>query len=309
MDTQLDPQAQALLNQIAASGAPAPRNITEARQGYLEIRQLAGAPEPVNKVEDRQILGAAGIPVRIYSPLDELNLPVLVYFHGGSFTVGDLDTHDAPLRALANRAGCIVVAVAYRLAPENQFPAAPEDAYAVTKWVVEHTAEIGGDATRVAVGGDSAGGNLAAVVTLIARDRNSPTLVYQVLIYPNTDVTMSSASWQELGNKGYILTTEGMASSLAQYLPDSVDKKNPYLSPLWANLNSLPPALVIIGECDPLRDEDEAYAERLKQAGVPVVSKHYEGMIHGFFQMAGALEAGKKVIEEIAANLKQAFAQ
>lgn len=309
MDTQLDPQAQALLNQIAASGAPAPRNITEARQGYLEIRQLAGAPEPVNKVEDRQILGAAGIPVRIYSPLDELNLPVLVYFHGGSFTVGDLDTHDAPLRALANRAGCIVVAVAYRLAPENQFPAAPEDAYAVTKWVVEHTAEIGGDATRVAVGGDSAGGNLAAVVTLIARDRNSPTLVYQVLIYPNTDATMSSASWQELGNKGYILTTEGMASSLAQYLPDSVDKKNPYLSPLWANLNSLPPALVIIGECDPLRDEDEAYAERLKQAGVPVVSKHYEGMIHGFFQMAGALEAGKKVIEEIAANLKQAFAQ
>lgn len=309
MDTQLDSQAQALVNQIAASGAPAPRNITEARQGYLEIRPLAGAPESVNKVEDLQILGAVGIPVRIYTPLNDIDLPVFVYFHGGSFTVGDLDTHDAPLRALANRAGCIVVAVAYRLAPENQFPAAPEDAYAATKWVVEHAAEIGGDATRVAVGGDSAGGNLAAVVTLMARDHNSPTLVYQVLIYPNTDVTMSSASWQELGNKGYILTTEGMASSLAQYLPDSLDKKNPYLSPLWANLNSLPPALVIIGECDPLRDEDEAYAERLKQAGVPVVSKHYEGMIHGFFQMAGTLEAGKKVIEEIAANLKQAFAQ
>lgn len=309
MDRQLDPQAQALLNQMAASGAPAPRNITEARQGYLEIRPLAGAPEPVNKVADRQIPGAVGnISVRIYTPLDGINLPILVYFHGGSFTVGDLDTHDAPLRALANRAGCIVVAVAYRLAPENQFPAAPEDAYAATKWVVEHAAEIGGDATRVAVGGDSAGGNLAAVVTLMARDRNRPALVYQVLIYPNTDATMSTASWQELGNKGYILTTEGMASAFAQYLPGSVDKKNSYVSPLWANLNSLPPALIIIGECDPLRDEDEAYAERLKQAGVPVVSKRYDGMIHGFFQMAGALDAGKEVIVEIAANLKQAFA-
>lgn len=317
--TQLDPQAKALLNQIAAEQAKAPalarplspvEQLAADRDGYRAVISLAGPPEPVNKVVDRQIPGpAVDIPVRIYTPGDGENLPVLVYFHGGGFTSGGLDTHDAPLRVLANRVGCIIVVVDYRLAPEHPFPAAPEDAYAATKWVAEHTAEIGGSA-RIAVGGDSAGGNLAAVVALMAHDRGGPALVYQVLIYPNTDATLSSAPWQELGTKGYILTTDGMASSFAQYLPQGTNKKNAYVSPLYAaDVKNLPPALVITGECDPLRDEGEAYAKRLQEAGVPVESRRYEGMIHGFFQMAGVLDQGKKVIEETAASLCSAFAK
>lgn len=316
---QLDPQAQALLNQLAAMTAQAPtpasplspeEELAAARQGYRATIPLAGSPEAVFKVEDRQITGPEGnIAVRIYTPQDLGNLPILVYFHGGGFTSGDLDTHDTPLRALSNRVGCIIVSVAYRLAPEHPFPAAPEDCYAVTKWVAEHAEEIGGDKTRVAVGGDSAGGDLAAVVCLMARDRGGPAIVYQVLLYPDTDLTESSASWMEFANTNKpIISRDGKLASIAMYVPEGVDVKNPYVSPLYAqNLSKLPPAFIITGEFDPQRDEGEAYAARLGQASVPVASKRYDGMIHGFFQMAGALNAGKMVIEETAAALKEAF--
>lgn len=317
--TQLDPQAQALLNQIAAEEAKAPapaRSLSPAeqlavgREGYRAVIPLAGPPEQVSKVEDRQIPGpAVDIPVRIYTPGTEEKLPVLVYFHGGGFISGDLDTHDTPLRALSNRVGCITVSVAYRLAPEHPFPAAPEDCYAATKWVAEHAEKIGGD-TRVAVGGDSAGGDLAAVVCLMARDRGGPEIVSQVLLYPDTDLTESSASWMEFADTNKpIITRDGKLASIAMYVPEGVDVKNPYVSPLYAeDLSKLPPAIVVTGEFDPQRDEGEAYARRLQEAGVPVKSRRYDGMIHGFFQMAGVLDQGKKVIEETAESLRAAFA-
>ena len=316
---RLDPQAKALLEQMATKNrAPTPRPISPAkekaaaRQAYRAMIPLAGSPEPVSKVENRQIPGPAGnISVRIYTPKGRSQelLPILVYFHGGGFAIGDLDTHDTPLRALANRAGCLLVSVNYRLAPEHPFPAAPDDAYAATKWVAEHASEIGGDALRLAVGGDSAGGNLATVVALMARDRGGPKLVYQVLLYPNTDAAPSQPylSWSQ--NDGYILTKAVSQRVYEQYVPAGISRRNPYVSPLWAkDLKNLPPALVVTGEFDPLRDEGEAYAMRLKQASVPVVATRYPGMIHGFFQMAGKLDAGKKVINQTAAALRVAFA-
>lgn len=256
------------------------------------------------KVEERQIPGLVGnVPVRIYTPQGVGGLPVLVYFHGGGFITGDLNTCDTQLRALTNRVGSIIVAVGYRLAPKHQFPAAPDDAYAATKWVADHAKEIGGDATRIAIGGDSAGGNLAAVVTLMAHDRGGPALIYQVLLYPNTDATMSTASWKEFD--GYVLTRHGAASNYMQYLPSGTDRKNPYVSPLWAkDVKNLPPALVITAGFDPLRDEGEAYAAHLKQAGVPVVATRYDGMRHGFFNVVGL---DQEVIEQIASALRTAF--
>jgi acetyl esterase len=307
----LDPQVQILLKLRASFGTPAltSGSVAEVRQYLLEMQKLAGKPEPVAKVEDRKLPESAGnLAVRIYTPQGSGPFPILVYFHGGGFICGDLNSFDSQCRALTNRVGCLVVSVDYRLAPEHPFPAAVEDAYAAIEWVADHAEEIGGDATRLAVGGDSAGGNLAAVVSLMARDRGKPALIYQVLIYPVTDATMSSASYEENG-EGYGLTTAMSRWFNNQYLPSDVDRKNPYISPLWApDLKNLPPTLVITAEFDPLRDEGEMYAARLKEAGVKVESSRYDGMIHGFFQMTGALNGGKKAIEQIAAALRAAFA-
>lgn len=315
MDVQLDPQAQALLEQMVSAGSVSDRlspeeKLIAARESHRAVIPLAGEPEPVRNIYERQIPSESGsIPVRIYAPKAD-QAPVLIYFHGGSFMSGDLDTHDTPLRALANKVGCIIVAVAYRLAPEHPFPVAPEDCYTVTKWVAENADEIGADKTRIAVGGDSAGGDLATVVCLMARDRGSPAIMYQVLLYPDTDLTESSASWIELADSNKpIITREGKLSSIAMYVPQGVDVKHPYVSPLYAQVSQLPPAFIVTGEFDPQRDEGEAYAARLEQAGIPVVSKRYKGMIHGFFQMAGVLDAGKELIAETATALKDAFAK
>lgn len=314
MDAQLDPQAQALLEQMAmatdVSDHLSPEEkLIAAREGHRAVIPLAGEPEPVRNIYERQIPSESGsIPVRIYAPNAD-QAPVLVYFHGGSFMSGDLDTHDTPLRALANKVNCIIVAVAYRLALEHPFPAAPEDCYTVTKWVAENAQEIGADKTRIAVGGDSAGGDLAAVVCLMARDRGEPEIMYQVLLYPDTDLTESSASWMELADSNKpIITREGKLAAIAMYVPEGVDVKNPNVSPLYAQVSQLPPAFIVTGEFDPQRDEGEAYAVKLEQAGVAVVSKRYKGMIHGFFQMAGVLDAGKEVIADTAAALRDAFA-
>lgn len=309
MARYLDPQAKALLDKMAADSAPAPKTIAEARAAYRAVIPLAGAPEETG-VEDRTIPGPAGaLPVRLYTPRQALpdgRFPVLVYFHGGAFTMGDLDTHDAPLRALANRADVLIVAVQYRLAPEHPFPAAPEDCYAATQWVAGHAAEIGGDSAHIAVGGDSAGGTLAAVVALMARDRGGPRLADQVLLYPNTDAAMGSRSWQELADATpAILGRDTMRQNFAAYLPGDADRNNPYVSPLKAiELAGLPPAFVVTGGYDPLQDEGAAYAGLLKEAGVAVEHAHYTGMIHGFFQMAGALDAGRQLIYETAARLR-----
>jgi acetyl esterase len=310
----LHPQAQGLLEQMAAAGGPPLEEmpVEAARQMIAAMAELAGPPEEVARVEDRAVPGPeAGveIPVRIYTPAGTGPLPALVYFHGGGWVIGNIESHDAPCRALANAAGCVVVSVDYRLAPEFKYPAAAEDCYVATRWVAENAAALGVDPQRIAVGGDSAGGNLTAVVSLMARDRGGPPLIFQLLVYPVTDYAYETVSYQENAD-GYLLTRASMVWFWDHYLPGEDAGAEPYASPIRAkDLTGLPPALVITAEFDPLRDEGEAYAARLQQAGVPVTLHRYDGMIHGFFQMAGVLEPGKAAIEESAQALRAAFTQ
>ena len=308
----LDPQARAVLDQMAASGAPLLRAqaVADARASVLDFAQLGGDPEPVSQIEDRQLPGPDGtIPVRIYTPAGSGPFPVLVYFHGGGWVLCNIETHDPVCRTLANAAECIVVSVDYRLAPEAKFPAAADDCYAATQWVMNSAHVINGDASRVAVGGDSAGGNLAAVVALIARDRGAPTPIFQLLVYPVTDHLRDTPSSRE-NKDGYFLTGDDMVWFWNHYLSNGADAANPYACPLRAeSLAGLPSALVITAEFDPLRDEGEMYAGRLREAGVKAGSVRYDGMIHGFFSMAGVLEQGKDALALAAAELRSAFAQ
>jgi acetyl esterase len=308
----LDPQAKAFLDQMVAAGAPPLHSlgVEEARQAIAQLFATNKEPEPVGKVEDRQIPGPAGqIPLRIYTPQGSGPFPVLVFFHGGGWVIGNIETHDPVCRALTNAAGCMVVSVDYRLAPEHKFPAGPDDCYAATRWVAAQAAAINADPTHIAVGGDSAGGNLAAAVALMARDRGIPSLAYQLLIYPVTDHTFNTVSYQENGND-YLLTKDSMVWFWNHYLKSDSDSQNPYASPLRAqSLQGLPPAHVITAGFDPLRDEGEAYATQLREAGVPVQYSRYSGMIHGFFAMGEVMDQGKKAIQEAAANLRSAFAR
>jgi acetyl esterase len=307
----LDPQVQTFLDQVAALNLP-PFNemsVEEARRAAVALSEVQGAPEPVASVDNLAIPGPAGeIPVRVYTPEQSGPLPVLVYFHGGGWVIGDLETHDALCRTLANAAGCVVASVDYRLAPEHKFPAAAEDAYAATRWVAENAGQIGVDPQHIAVGGDSAGGNLAAVVALMARDRGGPPLVFQLLIYPATDSACDTASCRE-NAEGYLLTLEALRWFWNHYLSGEADRENPYAAPLRApNVRGLPPALVLTAEFDPLRDEGEVYAARLRDAGVPVQLKRYDGMIHGFFGMGAMVDQARTAMEEVAASLQAAFA-
>ncbi len=309
----LDSQAKAVLDEMVASGQP-PLNelpVAEAREALRGVTALGGAPEPVAEISDWRIPGPAGdIPIRIYTPTGEAPFPVLVFFHGGGWVLGDLETHDIFCRNLVNGAGCIVVAVDYRLAPEHKFPAAPEDCYAATLWVGEHAATFKGDPTRLALCGDSAGGNLAAVVAQMLRDRGGPDLRGQVLIYPVIDhYTAGMPSYTE-NAEGYFLTKVMMTHFWDTYLDDPAVATNPYAAPLHAaNLSKLPPALVLTAEFDPLRDEAERYAERLRDAGVPVQFTRYEGMIHGFASMGVVILRGKDCQAEIYAWLRNVFAK
>jgi acetyl esterase len=222
--------------------------------------------------------------------------------------IGTHDTTDAICRALANRAGCVVVSVDYRLSPEHKFPAPLDDCYAALQWVADNASSIGVDGSRLAVGGDSAGGNLSAVVALKARDQGGPPLRYQMLIYPVTDHDYGTGSYQENGD-GYLLTKDMMVWFWDHYLRSPEDGANPLASPLRADdLSGLPPAMVVTGEFDPLRDEGEAYAQRLRQAGVPVNHKRYEGQIHAFFQMPGLFPQALVAADAAAAELRKAFA-
>jgi acetyl esterase len=303
---EVDPQVKGVLEKMAAAGVLHLTTVDQVRKAYLFYPVLSGKPEHVFRVEDRVIPGPAGnIPVRLYIPREGRGLPIWVFFHGGGFVAGSLDSHDTPLRAVANRCGCIVVSVAYRLAPQNPYPAAPDDAYAATKWISEHAAEIGGDARLIAVGGDGAGGNLAAVVTLMARDRGGPRLIYQVLIYPTLNAIMQASGYI---SKDPILTPDVRAAILAAYVPLTKDLADPYISPVSAkSLKNLPPAFLVTDQDDPARDEGDAYARRLAEDGVRVKVSKYPKMIHNFFLMAGELDAGKKAIEEIAGALRSAF--
>ena len=292
-----------ILPRPGAASAPELR----ARMHELVV-SAGGDKEPVHAVEDRTIPGPAGeIPVRVYRPSAATGLPVLVYLHGGGWVICDLETHDPTCRAISNGAGCVVVSVDYRLAPEHKFPAAADDAYAATAWVAQHAQELGADASRVAIGGDSAGGNLTAAVALMARERAGPPLSFQVLIYPVLDLASESASRKENG-EGYFLTAAGMTWYEEQYLRDDADRKNVLASPLLADdLAGLPPALVVTAEYDPLRDEGEAYGRRLNEAGVPATVSRYDGMFHGFLAFAGALDDATRAQAEVFAALRTAF--
>lgn len=307
----LDPQVQGLLEMMAAAGGPplSTMSVEEARAGLIGMAALSGEPQAVGKVEDRVIPGPDGqIPVRIYTPEGTGPFPLLVFFHGGGWVLGNIDSHDAVCRALTNAADCITISVDYRLAPEYKFPAAPEDCYAATRWAADNASSCNGDATRIAIGGDSAGGNLTAVVALMARDRGGPKLVYQLLMYPVTDhYTLNTPSYQA-NSEGYFLTKNDMIWFWDLYVSSEDDTKHPHASPLQAqDLSNLPPAMVITAEYDPLRDEGEIYADRLREAGNQVTAKRYHGMIHGFVSFSGMVDQGKQAIEDAAAGLRKAF--
>lgn len=309
----LDPIAEGFLGQMAAAGGPQLHEMSPevARQTFSVFNTLGGEAQQVAKVENRTIPGPAGeIPVRIYTPEGTAPFPALLFFHGGGWVIGDLDVVDVPCRALAHQAECVVISVDYRLAPEHKFPAAAEDCYAATKWVADNGAEIGVDSSRIAVSGDSAGGNLAAVVSQMAHAKKEPAIAYQVLIYPVTDATVSTPSYEE-NAEGYLLTKEGMIWFFNHYMTETTDRKDPLLSPLHAeDFSGLPPALVITAGFDPLRDEGEAYAAKLKEAGVPVQQTRYDSMIHGFLWLGGVLTPHyQQAVAEIATALKTAFAK
>ncbi len=305
----LDPQVQEFLAEIAALEGPPLESLSvdEARQACMLDAQTLGDPEPVGDVCDQRIPGPGGeIPVRIYRPLDSTSdgLPVLVFFHGGGWVVCNVDTHDTLCRSLANAAGYLVVAVDYRLAPEHKFPAAVEDCYAATQWVAEAAEELGADRNRIVVGGDSAGGNLATVVSLLARDAGKPLPQMQILIYPVTDYNLNTASYLANG-EGYNLTRNMMRWFFDCYLNSEADGADWRVSPLRVDdLRGLPPALVITAEYDPLRDEGEAYAARLADAGVPVTLTRYDGMVHPFIRRIHRFDKARDAFDQIVEALK-----
>jgi acetyl esterase len=305
----LDPQAQQVLEQIAALGLP-PNHLVSPAQARINMKARPRATGPeVAKVQDLLIAGPdVEIPVRVYTPAGSGPFPILVWFHGGGWVVGDLETADPTARHLTVGAGCVVVSVDYRLAPETKFPGAADDCYAATLWAAQHAERINGDADRIAVGGDSAGGNLAAAVALMARDRGAPPLVFQLLVYPVMARDYSTASYRQNAD-GYGLTRDSMQWYWDHYLRNLADASNPFAAPLTAqDLKGLPAALVITAEFDPLCDEGEAYARRLQAAAVATKYSRYDGMIHGFFGMPAVLDKGKQAVAEASTALRQAFA-
>lgn len=307
----LHPQVKTVLDLMAAAGPP-PHHLSpeQARAAFLAARATKGDPEYIAKVEDRQIPGPAGkLPVRIYTPDGRGPFPLLVYFHGGGWVIGNFDTVDASCRSLANLAGCIVVSVDYRLAPEHKFPAAVDDSYAAACWTALNAASFHGDPKRLAVGGESAGANLAAVVALMAQERGAPSLAFQLLLYPVTNYAFDTPSHKENG-EGYFLSSEMMAWFWRHYLRNETDGDNPLASPLRAkHLRGVASAAIYTAEFDPLRDEGAAYAARLREAGVTVEYKCCEGLIHGFMGMAKLVEPAEKALEDAAAALQRAFAR
>lgn len=281
----LHPDAQASMDARIAAGAVPTETLSpnDARAQLMRLQALGGPGEEVARVVNRTIPGPAGeTAIRIYYPSLETPLPVLIYVHGGGWVQGNLETADSLCRTFANLSQSIVVSTDYRHAPESKFPAAPQDAYAATKWVSENAASFGGDPNRIAISGTSAGANIAAAVTLMARDAGSPKFAFQVLIVPVTDAGCDTASFRAYP-EGYVLTRDVMAWCWNHYLADPADGNNPLASPLRApDLSGLPPAFIATAEFDPLRDEGQAYAKRLSDADVPVEYHCYAGMIHGF---------------------------
>ena len=309
----LHPQARALLDLMEARGVPPIHTLSpaDARATYRDRRNVT-QPPPAEVAEVRELIadGPHGaIPLRCYRPLgaDDEALPVLVYFHGGGWVIGDLDTHDSLCRALANASGCAVVAVDYRMGPEHRFPAAVDDALAATRWVHTHAAELRLDPARLAVGGDSAGGNLAAVVAIAARDAGDLPVAFQLLIYPATDMRRVHPSHTANGD-GYLLTRDTMAYFHDHYIDDPKHDIDWRASPLLhADLAGLPPALVVTAGYDPLRDEGLAYAGALTAAGNRASQVCFERQIHGFITMGKVLDEANTAVALCAAELQRAL--
>jgi acetyl esterase/lipase len=312
MPAALDPQMKLVLDVLNAAG-PIFLRAETAEQARAKMQALLDAnhvpPPEIYSVEDRHIPGPAGdIPIRVYTPAGRNSQGALVFFHGGGWVLGGLDSHDAVCRKLANGAGCVVVSVDYRLAPEHKFPAGVEDAYAAVKWVAENAATLGADLARIAVGGDSAGGNLAAVVAMMARDRSAPAICFQLLLYPATDAALDTPSQKEFAADGFVLSRADMEWFWTNYLNSAPERANPYAAPIRAkNFTGLPRALVITASHDPLRDEGEAYGRRLMEAGIKANCTRYDGVTHAFVNFADALDQGKKAIEQACAALREVF--
>ena len=309
-----DPDTQIVLDMMRAANRPAFETLTpdEARAAYMASREiLQPAPEDVTEARDITAPGPLGdIPLRVYRPLgttESETLPVLVYYHGGGWLLGGLESHDVVCRRMANLARCAAVSVDYRMAPEHKFPAAVRDCAAATQWVVDNAGLLHVDRHRVAVGGDSAGGNLAAVMALMARDGTLPPVVFQLLIYPATDMMMVSRSSQTV-REGVPLTSATMKWFIDHYMRDDSDRLDWRASPLRvASVAGTAPALVLTAAADPLRDEGIAYAERLEREGVRVKLLHFSDQIHGFLSMGKIIRASEVSMQMMAAALRQAF--
>ena len=301
----LDPQAKTIIDYLESTGISFDDTTPEKLRAVVN----GAVPSPIElpSVTDRMIPGPGGeIPVRIYRPSDVEGLPVVTFFHGGGWVFGNLDSHDHLCRVLASKAECVVVAVDYRLAPEAPFPAAVDDAWAAVEWVVANADELGVDAARLAVVGDSAGGNLSAVVAIMARDSEHVEVIKQVLVYPVTDATCERPSMTD-NAEGYFLTRTGIEWLHVQYAGDDVDPEDPGYSPIFADLGGVASAVVITAEYDPLRDQGEAYAVALGDAGVEVDYACYDGLFHGFFSMDLMIERAGEAQEQVALALREAF--
>jgi len=309
----LDPQIEVILGLAKQANLPEIWQLTpdQGREQYLMRVNKLKFNEPIFRTDDRRIPGpGSDIALRIYTPREPKSgekLPVLMWFHGGGFVIGSLDTHDSVCRMLANRADCIVVSVDYRLAPESRFPAAVEDCSAALKWVALHAVEFGADPTCIAVGGDSAGANLATVMAILARDAAHPKLVFQLLIYPCTAPEPETPSHHKF-KEGYILSRNSITWFYRQYLRGGKDTADFRFAPLiHDDLSSLPPSLIIVAGYDPLRDEGVEYARKLIEAGNRVRLSNYETMVHGFYLMGGAVDAARRAVTESAQALREAF--
>jgi acetyl esterase len=305
----LDPQAQERLAQDAAAGAPPVWELPLATaRANMENRPKLPGPEVASAVDMPVPAPDGDVSVRVYTPEGAGPFPVMVWMHGGGWVLGSVNTTDATCRAMANDTPCVVVSVEYRLAPETKFPGPAEDCYAVAQWVAANGTRLNVDASRMAIAGASAGGNLAAAVALMARDRGGPALVHQTLVYPVTDGKMATASYQRCAS-GYGLSQDTMTWYWKQYLASEADRENPYAAPARASdLSGLPPALVITGGYDVLADEGEAYANAMSAAGVPTTHSRYDGMIHGFFNLSAPFGTSFTAVAEVCAALRSVFA-
>lgn len=305
----LDTQSRTLVETLRSAGMLPLRDLgVEGCRRLAEQQASAGSGREPATSEDLTVEGPVDLPVRLYRPPDLRGpLPLVVHFHGGGWVMGGIGSHDATCRRLAAASGCLVASVDYRLAPEHPFPAAIDDAWAATRWLMDHAGDLGTQPGRVAVAGDSAGGNLAGAVARLARDDGRP-LVFQLLVYPVVDRRLDRPSMVD-GNSDYLLDRADMEWFWELYDPDGAAASDPRAAlTAEADLSGLPPALVITAEHDPLRDEGEEYGDRLRRAGVPATVHRYPGVFHGFYAMGGALDAATAAADEAAAALRSAFA-